>query len=70
MKVLRLERKPEKKIPNDIMIAIGYWQIWIHHDRQLTQGTFLRLYDNGSIEQVTSDGDGVESIIRIKDEDK
>lgn len=49
----------------------GYWQFWIAHDRQMTQGTYIKLYDDGSITQHTTDADGIETnTFRVKDADK
>jgi len=47
----------------------GHWILWLHHDLALTQGTFLRLYDDGSIEQITTDADGIEQAYWIKHHD-
>jgi hypothetical protein len=72
-RVLRLERIPAtKESIGDGMTywEPGYWKIWIHHDTYLTQGTYLRLKSNGSVEQVTTDADGVERVITVKDHDK
>jgi hypothetical protein len=53
-----------------VAIIDGHWRIWLHADRQLTQGTILRLYDDGRCEQVTLDEDGIESnFIKIKGPD-
>jgi hypothetical protein len=68
-RVLRLERVPNRA--GGIGDMRGYWQFWIAHDRQMTQGTFIRLYDDGSITQHTVDADGVETnTFRVKDADK
>lgn len=62
-KVLRLERVfPEKP-------EMPYWRIWLYHDLALTQGTYLRLYHSGVIERVTTDADGIEQVVLIKDRD-
>lgn len=76
-KMLRLERRAANRYyeyVDGLVVAengdIGYWTIWLSAARDFSQGTFLRLYDNGEIEQVTCDADGIERVIRIKDEDK
>lgn len=49
----------------------SYWQLWIHANRDITEGTVLRLYDNGSIDNITIDHDGIERLnFRVKDADK
>ena len=49
----------------------GYWLLPIHTNPDRTLGTFLRLYDNGKIEQVTlRPDDPGEDVWLIKPEDK
>jgi hypothetical protein len=72
-RALRMERVAGdyNKVPTSLDCDPGHWRIWLHHDRQLTQGTILRLYDDGSADQVTLDEDGIESnYIKIKGPDK
>jgi hypothetical protein len=72
-KWLKVSGTNEYNIPISHMLEAvidGHWRIWLHHDRALTQGTILRLYDDGRCEQVTLDEDGIESnYIKIKGPD-
>lgn len=57
----------EKRAPK----VAGYWLLPIHTNPDRTLGTFLRLYDNGKIEQVTlRPDDPGEDVWLIKPEDK
>ncbi len=51
-KFLRLER-----VRGDWLLSTGeeekYWLLWISANADYTQGTAIRLYDNGKIERVT-----------------
>lgn len=48
----------------------GHWCIWLHHDRDFKQGTVLQLHDDGHIDQVTFDEDGVPThYIKVKGPD-
>lgn len=80
-RVLRLERQQPEftwrcsvcqvKQDDDMNPANGYWQLWIHANRDITQGTVLRLYDDGRIDNITIDEDGIERLnFRVKDADK
>ena len=42
-----------------------FWILWLFHDLQMTNGTFLRLNANGTADRVTLSRDGTETIDRI-----
>jgi hypothetical protein len=46
----------------------GFWLIWIH-TRDYIHGTFLKLYDNGAIENVTVRAGEGDEVILVKGED-
>lgn len=47
----------------------GYWKLWWSYNSDMTLGTFLSLYDDGSIVRVTVRDDG-ESEMLIKPSDR
>jgi ABC-type enterobactin transport system permease subunit len=42
------------------------WRLWLMANGDFTNGTFLQLLDNGSINRVTWHPDGTESVLEIK----
>ena len=62
-KALLIERKP-------CTTKDGSWLLWINANHDFTQGTFLRMYDNGMMERVTVYEDGNERVSIIKPEDE
>lgn len=49
-KLLRIAR--QSKVYGDFTVDDGHWIIWLHTN-DFIHGTFLRLHDNGLIENVT-----------------
>lgn len=43
-----------------------FWKLWLHHDRLMQFGTYLCLYENGTIERITIGQDGSETVDRIR----
>jgi hypothetical protein len=79
LKALYIERYPEirpyKMVayvgPDRALHSAGYWLLPIHTSPDRELGTFLRLYDDGKIEQVTlRPDDPGEDVVLIKPEDK
>lgn len=72
-KALRLERNPFGSRPiieanRHYHFEPGSWCLWINtHD--FTQGTYLKLYDDGMVERVTLHADGREECNLIKPKD-
>jgi hypothetical protein len=69
-----MERVSEKQLVevefHEVEMWRGHWRIWLHAPADLSQGTILRLHDDGRCEQVTLDEDGIESnYIKIKGPD-
>jgi len=50
----------------DIDMEYGYWRLWLMANGDFTNGTFLQLLDDGSINRVTWHPDGTESVLEIK----
>jgi len=44
----------------------GVWLLWIHHDRLMQHGTYLKLYSDGAIERITVSLDGTEDIVKVR----
>ncbi len=44
----------------------GAWLIWINANIDFTQGTFIKLNDDGTIDRVTVNPDGSEDVFVIK----
>ena len=42
------------------------WQLWVHHNAQLTLGTYLRLEPDGGIERVVVRPDGTFDTFRVR----
>jgi hypothetical protein len=45
------------------------WNLWTHANSDCTIGTFMCLYDDGAIEQVTIEPDGSRRTITVKEKD-
>lgn len=56
-KALRLER------------FSAFWALWINAAPDFSQGSLLRLYNDGAVEYVTIHADGTESVLRTKEAD-
>lgn len=63
-KALRLERNVAG--PNR---TVGSWCIWISAAADYNTGTYLKLYDDGTIERVTLYDDGHEEVFTVKGPD-
>lgn len=46
----------------------GAWMVWINSNIDFTQGTFIQLNDDGTIQRVTVEPDGTEDVFDIKKE--
>jgi len=60
----RIERNNVGRIEN-----IGSWVLWLHPAPDFNSGTFLKLYDDGSMSRVTLYPDGSEDVMVLKESD-
>ena len=67
MRQMRVERSYESRDPNDTFYC---WRMWLHANGDFTLGTFICLFDNGSIERVTWHPDGTETRFTVKEADE
>lgn len=63
-KAYRIERNVRGRIDN-----VGSWCLWIHPSLDFSQGTYLKLYDDGAMERVTLHADGSEDAMTVKERD-
>ena len=61
-KDVRLERVDS----DTVYYSHHFWKLWLSYDKTMEFGTYLALYDDGSIDRVTVHPDGWEQTINIK----
>lgn len=73
LRSLYIERQPsEPNLENNLVyrdMKQGHWRLPIHTDLNHEYGTFLYLYDDGSIESITYRKDQGPEIVIIKPKD-
>jgi len=62
---LRIDRRPT----GNELDPRPHWVLWINSPPDFTTGTYLRLYDDGTVERATLLNDGSEDVFLIKPKD-